>query len=684
LAEAPSAKFDLSLSMSERSNGLSASAVYNVDLFDAATVERMLGHLGALLEGAARDPDARLGELPLLGEAERDALLAWSRARASFPRDATIHAIFARQAAATPEAIAVAFGPERLTYRELDRRANRLAHHLRARGVGPETPVGLYARRSCQMVVAALAILKAGGAYLPLDPEAPDARLAFLLADARAAVVVTAGTGVQGRALGPITVVDLAADAPRIDAEPDGEPAPIGAGESLAYLMYTSGSTGEPKGVCALHRGVVRLVHDHGYARFAPDEVFLQLAPLAFDASTLEIWGPLLHGGKLVVFPAEPPTPALLGEVIREHGVTTLWLTAGFFNAVIDERPEALGALRRLLAGGEALSVPHVQKALRLLPGVTLVNGYGPTEGTTFTTCHPITSAESAVSVPIGRPVAGTTVYVLDQERQLVPVGVPGELYVGGDGLAGGYLHRPDLTAERFVPDPFSAVPGARLYRTGDRVRWLSDGTLAFLGRLDLQVKLRGFRIELGEIEAALGSHPDVDGCAVIVREDAPGVRRLVAYVVPGASRPEEAILRRWLDERLPPYMVPGAFVLLAALPLTPNGKVDRRALPAPEAPGNGDGEAPRTPTEAAIVSIWQDLLAVPRVGVDHDFFALGGHSLLAMQVMARLSATLPVDLSVAALFELRTVANLAAIVDAVLTGQRGAPAAAGFEEGEI
>jgi amino acid adenylation domain-containing protein/non-ribosomal peptide synthase protein (TIGR01720 family) len=671
--ESVTAKFDLTLALAEGPRGIAGGFEYAAELFDAATVERMAGHFVALLEAIVAAPSRRIGELDLLGDDERRRLLvAWNATRTEYPREATVHALFAAQAAATPEATAVVFGSERLSYRQLDQRANQLAHTLRARGVGDEVPVGLYARRSLEMVVATLAILKAGGAYVPLDPELPDARLAFLVEDARAAVVVVAGASAVGRPLGRVTLVDLASDAACIAAEPDGAPASLGSGESLACVMYTSGSTGTPKGVCVLHRGVVRLVRGTGYARFGADEVFLQLAPIAFDAATLEVWGPLLNGGTLVVFPDERPTPERIGDVVRAHGVTTLWLTAGLFNAVIEQHSEALRPLRQLLTGGEALSVPHVRRALAELPGVRIVNGYGPTEGTTFTCCHTIVSTEGAVSIPIGRPIANTRVYVLDEHLSPVPIGVPGELCIGGDGLARGYLGRPELTAERFVQDPFD--PQARIYRTGDRVRWLADGTLAFLGRLDLQVKLRGFRIELGEIEAVLGEHPAVAECAVILREDAPGDRRLCAYVVGDGAADA---LRAWLKERLPEPMIPAAFVTLAALPLTPSGKVDRRALPAPERGAGATYVAPRGPIEEALAGIFAEALRLPveQVGAHDDFFDLGGHSLLATQVVARVRTALGVELPLRALFEAPALADFAARAGAALEAGQGVEA---------
>ena len=492
------------------------------------------------MEGIAADPGRRLSALPLLTDAERGRLLVeWNATASVYPRDALVHELFEAQADQTPGAVAVVYGDERLTYRELDRRANRLAHHLRELGVGPEVRVGVALERSVDLVVALLAVLKAGGAYLPLDPSYPARRLAFMLADAQVPVVVTEERLAERLSARDVRVVRLDADRRRIAAaSPERVASGVGA-EGLAYVSYTSGSTGSAKGVAVPHRAVVRLVRGTSYARLAPDEVFLQFAPVSFDASTFEIWGALLSGARLVVAPAGALSLAELGRTLREEQVTTLWLTAGLFRRMVDEQLDDLRGVRQLLAGGDVLSVPHVRRVLRELPECRLINGYGPTEATTFACCYPAAGPLSASrdSLPIGGPIANTRVYVLDPHLNPAPVGVPGELYIGGDGLARGYLDRPALTAERFVPDPFGAEPGSRLYRTGDRVRWLPEGALEFLGRLDQQVKVRGYRIEPTEVEAALGEHPAVREAAVLAQEDPIGEKHLVAYVVPREDR---------------------------------------------------------------------------------------------------------------------------------------------------
>jgi amino acid adenylation domain-containing protein len=669
------AKFDLSLAMAEGPKGLVASIVFNADLFDGSTIERLLSHFRLLLEGVVAAPTTPIGALPIFSDEERQRVVVeWNQTANAYPRDASIPALFAEQAARRPDAVAVVFGDATLTYRELDRRSSRLAHALVRLGVTLDDRVGLHAPRSIAMVVATLAILKAGGAYVPLEPAYPANRLGFMLRDTAAKVVIAAGALPDDLDVGGAVLLHLDQD---LESVSDVAPVIARSGDSLAYVMFTSGSTGTPKGVAVPDRGVVRLVKHTDFAQLGEDEVFLQLAPIAFDAATLEIWGPLLNGGRLVVAPAETPSLAEIGALIAAHGITTLWLTAGLFNAMVDSNVEGLRPLRQLLAGGDALSVPHVKKALAELPGVRLINGYGPTEGTTFTTCHTVSAADTVGSIPIGRPIANTRIYVLDAAMAPVPIGVPGELFIGGDGVARGYLGRADLTAERFVADPFSARPEARLYRTGDLVRWLPDGTIAFLGRLDQQVKLRGFRIELGEIEAVLGQHPGVRDVTVIVREDAPGDRRLVAYLVVGDAAPSVSDLRAHLKDRLPEYMVPSAFVTLASIPLTANGKIDRRALPAPDAAAieARDRVAPRGPVEEGLAAIFSEILRRDDVGARDGFFELGGHSLLAAQAIARIRAAFGVELPLRALFEAPTVAELGARVESALQAGQGVAA---------
>ncbi len=662
-ADVPVAKFDLMLGLAATPQGLLGALDYSTDLFERATAERMAAHLERVLEQVAADADRPLSALELVGAEERARVEAWNATAVEYPSDAGIPALFEEWAARTPDAVALAFAGGSVTYAELDARANRLARYLRRYGVGPEVRVALCLERGPELVAAILAILKAGGAYVPLDPAYPAGRLAFMLADSGAAVLVTQESLRAGLpSADGVGVVSLDGAAAEIAAE---DAAPLGAGtgaRGLAYVMYTSGSTGTPKGVGVEHRSVVRLVRGADYVALGPDEVILQAAPVSFDASTLEIWGALLNGGRLALMSAAAPSLEELGRSLREHAVTTLWLTSGLFQAMVEERLDDLGDLRQLLAGGDVLPAWHVIKVRERFPHIRLVNGYGPTENTTFTCCYSVPNGWSGASVPIGGPIPNTRVYVLDEALRPVPIGLPGELFAAGDGLARGYVGRPALTAERFIPDPF--VPGGRMYRTGDRVRWLAEGVVEYRGRLDEQVKIRGFRIEPGEIESVLRGMDGVGDCAVIVREDAPGDKRLVAYVV-GDGEPDA--LRASLRGRLPEYMVPGAFVFLDALPLTPNGKLDRKALPAPDYAGAADAYvAPRTPTEEMLAGTWAEVLRLDRVGVAENFFHLGGHSLLATRVVSRIREVFGVELPLRALFEGPTVAEMAERVEEI------------------
>ncbi len=632
------------------------------------TIARMRQHLRILLEGIAADPRRTLGELPILSPLERRQLaVEWNNTAAPLPQQDCIPRLFEAQVERTPQATALIFGGNHLTYDELNVRANRIAHCLRRLGVGPETPVAICLERSPELVIGLLGILKAGGAYVPLDPAYPKERLLFILRDTRATVLLTQQTLHLSLPEHAAQVIYLDADAAAIDSHDDVNPSCLVTSENLAYIMYTSGSTGTPKGVAVPHRGVVRLLFGVDYARLDADRSILQMAPATFDASTFEIWGALLHGGRCVLFPGRVPDLEMLGQLLREHQVDTLWLTAALFNAVIDDSPEVLTGVRQLLIGGEALSVAHVRRALARLPATTLINGYGPTEATTFTCCYRIPSEipKGARSIPIGKPIGNTSVYLLDACGRLVPIGVPGEIHVGGPGVARGYWNQPELTADRFIPDRFGTEPGARLYRTGDIARYLPDGNIEFLGRLDGQVKIRGFRIEPGEVESALRRHPALRE-VIVVPQDEPGGagRRLVAYVVlRGETPPAVSELRDFLAEILPEHMVPSVFLVLDELPLSSNGKVDRQRLPSPNTV-RIDGERlvapPRTPAEEKLVVIFAELLGHDRVGIHDDFFELGGHSLLAIQAVSRARQALGVELPLTSLFETATAAGLA------------------------
>lgn len=618
---------------------------------DARQAERFAERVLVLLEAVADDPLAPLADLAWFPAQERALVLeTWNDTARPYPRDETLATLFARQARATPQAPAVRFRDETMSYAELDAAANRLAHRLRAIGVKPGTSVALCVGRSLAMPVAIVAICKAGGAYVPLDPAYPSERLAAMIADAAPAALVTEGA-LHDR-LPPFKGPVLSLDADPGAGMPNAEPVPLGSADDPAYVIFTSGSTGRPKGVVARQRGVSRLVLNPGYIDIGSNDVFLQLSPLSFDAATFEIWGALLNGATLAV--AEPGRidPLAVIRTIRDAGVTVLWLTAALFDEFTAHHLHGLAGLRVLLAGGDVLPTAAIARVLEGLPQTKLVNGYGPTETTTFATTFTFPRDWRGREAPIGRPIGNTRTLVLDKHMRPQPIGVAGELFIGGDGNAAGYLGRPDLTENAFVPDPFGA-PGECLYRTGDHVLWNDDGTLAFLGRADAQVKLRGYRIELGEIETALGQAPGVAQVAAALREDVPGDKRLAVYVVTAAGATVDAdALRRHLAARLPDYMLPADIVFLARLPVTTNGKLDRRALPAPTR-ARADtvaGDAPSGPIETRLADLWTQLLRVEAIGRDDDFFMLGGHSLLMGRLLTRIRTTFAVELPLAAL----------------------------------
>jgi amino acid adenylation domain-containing protein len=594
----------------------------------------------------------------------------------AIPHGQSVSQVFEMQVQQRPDAIAISYQDEQLTYSELNARANQLAHYLREQSIGSETCVGVYLERSLDMVVALLAILKAGGIYVPLDLSYPQERIAFMVQDARIPLLLAQEHLLARLPHSVFTVRTICIDTvwPAITrCSQENLPCQTN-GENLAYVVYTSGSTGKPKGVEVRQQGILRLLFGVDYVKLDEQQTLLQMAPISFDAATFELWGALLHGGRCVLFPAELPTVLELGRVLRNDGVNTLWLTASLFNVVIDEAPHVLAGVRQLLVGGEALSVDHVLRGLASLPDTQIINGYGPTENTTFSCCYPVEGILPAevASIPIGRPIGNTQAYVVDESGQPVPVGESGELYLGGAGLARGYLNQPSLTAERFVPDWLSGQPGERLYKTGDLVRYLPDGCLDFLGRVDQQVKLRGFRIELGEIEAVLRQHPGTRDVIVLLREDEPGQKHLVAYVVLRVEQ-RDAVdadeLRSWLQERIPAYMLPSSILLLETLPLNSSGKVNRQALLPPEEyqpTKRATYTPPRMPVEEALVNIWCQVLGNKQVGIHDNFFELGGHSLLATRMIARIRDVLGVEIQFRDVFESPTIAELARRIEQI------------------
>ena len=672
IAEEPlpveTAKFELMLLLQETPQGLVGAWEFSTDLFTAETVTRFGRHLATLVEAAGRAPGTPLDALPLQAPAEvRRRLEQWNHAARLVAPVETVAARFEAVAARHATDVAVSQGEVGWTYGELNARANRLAWHLRGLGITGETPVALLMERSPEAVMAMLAVAKAGGFFLPLNPDDPLDRLTQLIDEAQPVAVLLQDHLSDRLPSGMFYALAVDASEAFFAGESAENPPPVGGPESLLYVMHTSGSTGAPKGVAVPQRAVQRLVVDPNFVAIAPRDRVLHYAPLSFDASVLEIWLPLLNGAQLRIAPAGALSLAELGAAVHLSGVTLAWFTAGLFHQLIDHQIADLAGLRQVLAGGDALSVAHVRRLAAAQPGLRIINGYGPTENTVFTTCHTVVAAETlAASVPIGRPVNGTSVYILDRRGEPVPVGVPGELVTGGAGLARGYFRQPGATAERFVTEAVTRMDGARVYRTGDRARWLPDGTIEFLGRLDQQVKLRGFRIELGEIEAALREQHTVRDAVAHVRGGGAD-KQLVAYFTTDAEEaPTTAELREFLGGRLPAYMVPALFVCLAELPLGRNGKVNRRALPDPEsvAGARAGGPGPRTPLEARLARIWQEVLGVEQVGMKDLFFELGGHSLLATRLLAEVEARLGVRVSLNALFEHGTIEAMAASIE--------------------
>jgi amino acid adenylation domain-containing protein len=672
----------------EHSEGIRGVVVYNTDLFDETTITRMLGHFKTLLEGIVANPQTRIADLPLLSEAERHQLLVeWNDTQTDYPNHQCIHQLFEAQVEKTPDATAVIYEDKQFTYRELNSRSNQLAHYLQELGVDSEVLVGICMERSVEMIVGLLGILKAGGVYVPLDPSYPQERLGFMIEDAQVSVLLTQEKLVRGLTdaialqntnISNPKVVCLDTDWETIAKASQDNPISHVTSENLAYIIYTSGSTGTPKGVAVPHKAVNRLVCNTNYIKLDSSDKIAQVSNTSFDAATFEIWGALLHGAQIVGISRDVTlSPHDFALQLRQKGITVLFLTTALFQQIARDVPQAFESLRYLLFGGEAVDARWVKKVLKKGSPQQLLHVYGPTESTTFSSFYWVQDVpEEATSIPIGRAIANTQIYLLDEQQQPVPIGVAGELYISGDGLARGYFNHPELTAERFIPNHFSHKLREKLYKTGDLACYLPDGNIEFLGRIDHQVKIRGFRIELGEIEAVISQHPAVLQTVVIVQEDIPGDKQLVAYIV---ANPEQTLtvetqglaplLRQFLKEKLPSYMVPASYRMLEFLPLTPNGKVDRSLLPKVDTLNLNSQEdyvPPRTAIEEELAIIWAKVLGKQQIGIHDNFFELGGHSLLATQLTSRIRDTFQVELPVRQLFETPTIAMLARHIETI------------------
>jgi len=638
--------------------------VYNPDLFNEARAARMLEHYTNLLEAFARDPNAKISRVDFLSQFEKGLLSERSAcAQANFPAHLRMHELFEAQVKRSPHAVAVGFEGEQLTYQELNKRANQLARQLCSLGIRSETPVGVYMERSVEMVVALLGILKAGGAYVPLDPDYPAQRVAMMIEDSASPMILTQERLRRGIPKNNARLVRIDQDWPDIARQSEENLNTVGASDDLAYVIFTSGSTGRPKGVEIMHKALVNfLVSMAKEPGIESSDIMLSVTPLAFDISALEIFLPLTVGARVILLPREIVVDGrLLKESLDASSATVMQATPMTWRMLIEAGWQGKSGLK-ILCGGEAL--PQDLAQALLARGAVAFNMYGPTETTIWSTLWKVASGSGPMV--IGHPIANTTVHVLDADLRPLPLGIEGDLYIGGVGLARGYRGNPELTREKFIRDPFSDEASARLFKTGDRARYLSDGSIEYLGRNDFQVKLRGYRVELGEIESVLAEHLAVGQCVVVANEDSTGQKQLVAYVVPVENRKvAQEELHRYLKVRLPSYMVPGSFMVLNALPLTPNGKVDRNALPlpTPQPKDAGDNALPRNPLELELVKIWQELLEVTPVGIRDNFFDLGGHSLLAIRLIAQIENLTGKNVPAATLFRAPTIEQLSAIL---------------------
>ena len=660
------AKFDLTLEIFEQDQRLNGIFVYNTDLFNTSTIERMASHFLTLLNEIINDPEQKISDLVLMTAKERQQLLVeWNDTKREYPHLKCIHELFEVQVMQNPDALAIEFAGQQLTYRELNAQANQTAHYLQKLGIKPNELIGICVERSLKMIVGILGILKAGGAYVPIDPTYPQERITFMLSDAQVELLLTQENLLRALPEHQVQTILLDTDWELIEKESVNNLEINVDSDSLAYVIYTSGSTGTPKGVLVSHQAVTRLVINTDYIQWESCDRIAQVSNTSFDAATFEIWGALLNGAQLIGISKETAlSPKLLAEQLRTKKITVMFLTTALFNQIVSKVENAFQTLRYLLFGGESVDPQTVMKVVAKGAPQHLLHVYGPTENTTFSCWYLVQQvAENATTIPIGKPIANTQAYILDANLQPVPIGVAGELYVGGDGIAKGYLNRQELTDEKFILNPFRKERANKLYKTGDLVKYLPDGNIEFLGRIDFQVKIRGFRVELGEVEAILAQHPDVQECFVLAREDRPKFKSLVAYLTIATETLTNRQLRSFLKERLPDYMIPSAFVILDSFPLTPNGKVDRRLLLAPSQELLGESEsfiAPHTQTEKVISEIWSTLLGVEKVSIYDNFFDIGGHSLLLIQVHSKLQEAFTQPISIVDLFQYPTIHALA------------------------
>lgn len=707
--EAKTTRFDLELHFWEPSNNfrsiygqkwqhsdsLRGVLVYSTDLFDETTIKRMVEHYKNILQNIIINPQERIHNLVYLSKAEQQQLLReWNNTQTNYPEFLGIHQLFEEQVKKNPDKIAINFNNHKLTYQELNNQSNKLAAYLQKIGVKAGVNVGISAEACVNTIVGILGIVKAGGAYLPLDPNYPAERLKLMLEDANVSLLLGQEKKVERFIDLSIPVLYLDKDWEIIEQQQPNQPYQIEKdnavqADNLAYIIYTSGSTGKPKGVAVTHKAINRLVINTNYIKIDANDKIAQAANLCFDAATFEIWGALLNGAELVGINQEILlSPHDFAAEIRAKQISVMFLTTALFQEISRNVPQAFESLRCLLFGGERVDVRWVKKVLKASASQQLIHVYGPTENTTFTSYYFVESlAEDATSIPIGRPISNTQIYILDQHLNPVPIGIAGEIYIGGEGLAKGYLNRPELTAEKFISLNLPHNTQSTVYKTGDIARYLPDGNIEFLGRADNQVKIRGFRIELGEIESILNEHPDVQNAAIIVREEIPGEKYLVAYIVSHQKgRNLISELREFLKAKLPAYMVPSSYVILESLPLTPSGKINRQLLPKIDAEPEDfpeDYVAPRTSVEEKLVKIWANILGKNQVSVYDNFFELGGHSLLATQLISRIRKSFEIELPLSCLFEAPTVASLAKYIEAAFWGMKNQKIGKGYNKSE-